>query len=140
MKKLLFLLVATFTIVVSVNSQRVYTLANDTITDGATTYTVAVSSTSSSGSLVLQAAFTQLSGTTAATANIQGSADGVNYSDLVDIAEVLKVIPNDTVTVVNGTVCQAIITNSPFRYYRWKIVHTGTQSTKIVQAYLPKLK
>ena len=140
MKKILLFLICVFAFVAFANAQKVYTLANDTLTDAETVYTVPVQSSSSKGAVTLQIALTNISGTTAGTITLQGSIDNSNYAEITNIADMFNVIPDDTITVADGTVGQAIIQQSPFKYYRWKYVGSGTQSTKIEQAYLPKLK
>lgn len=140
MKKLLFLLVALFALAAFANAQRVYTLPNDTLTDAETVYTTAIESSSSRGTVTLQAVFTQLTGTTAITAYPQGSVDGTSFVDITNVADMFTAFPSDTVTVTDGVVAHLIIKSSPYKSYRWKLVGTGTQSTKIEQSYVPKLK
>lgn len=140
MKKLFIFLVAIFAFVAFANAQNTFTLANDTLTDATTSYSAALNSSTSMGTLVMQVTFTQISGTSAGSAYLQGSVDGTSFTNITDIQDMFTVFPDDTVTVANGTVASAIIKNSPFKYYRWKYVPTGTQSTKAEHVYLPKLR
>lgn len=140
MKKLVLLSIVLFAFVAFASAQRVYTVPNDTLDDAETINLQAVNSSSSQGTVTLQATFTQLSGTSAGTANFQGSVDGVVYQDLVSLAGLFEILPSDALTITNGAVYQVIIQNSPYKYYRLKAVGAGTQSTEVSFSYLPKIK
>lgn len=109
------------------------------LTDAATVNSEAVRSTSSEGTVMLQASFVTLTGTTAATATLEGSLDGVNYLKVSTVAGKYDFYTSDSVTVINGTVMQVAITNAPHGFYRFKVVGTGTQTTTCSFSYLPKL-
>jgi hypothetical protein len=110
-----------------------------TLTDAATIYSDNVRSTSSEGTVMLQASFVQTTGTTAGTATLEGSLDGVNWLKVSTVAGKYDFYTSDSVTVINGTVMQAAITNAPHGFYRFKVVGAGTQSTECSFSYLPKL-
>lgn len=114
-------------------------LPDVTLTDAATINSDAVRSTSSKGTVMLQASFANVSGTTGGTATLEGSLDGVNYLKVSTVAGKYDFYTSDSVTVTDGTVMQVVITNAPHGFYRFKVVGTGTQSTTCSFTYLPKL-
>lgn len=81
--------------------------------------------------VTVQPTFTKISGTAAATAKLQGSVDGVAYSDIGSAY---------TVTDVAVQTHFWIVTPSNYQYYRLNIVPTGTQSVKVVTPVLVRKK
>jgi len=109
------------------------------LTNTATVYSEAVRSTSSEGTVMLQASFANLTGTTGATVTLEGSLDGTNFLKVSTVAGKYDFYTSDTVTAVDTTVMQAAITKAPHGFYRFKVVGTGTQTTTCSFSYLPKL-
>lgn len=140
MKKLVILFTLIFAFTVFANAQRVYTATADTLQGDETVNLGVVNSSSSSGTLLLQALCTQLGGTSDGTLLLQGSADGTSYVTITETANLFNFFPNDTLTITNGAVMQCIITNSPYKYYRWQGAGTASDTTLITPKYLPKLK
>lgn len=81
--------------------------------------------------VTVQPTFTKISGTAAATVKLQGSVDGVAYSDIGN---------SYTVTDVATQTASFIVTPSNYQYYRLNIVPTGTQSVKVVTPVLVRKK
>ena len=117
----------------------IYNLDDVTLTDAATIYSDLIDSTSAKGTLTLQASFANVSGTTAGTATLEGSIDGVSFKKISTVAGKFDFYASDSETVVDALVMQAAITVSPFAAYRFKVVGSGTQSTTCSFSYLPKL-
>lgn len=140
MKKLFILLVAIFAFVAFANAQNVYNATADTLQGAETVNLGVVNSSSSSGTLVLQALCTELGGTSDGTLILRGSVDGTSYVDIVETAGVFNFYPNDTLTITDGAVITCVITNSPFGYYLWQGVGTASDTTLVTPKYLPKLK
>ena len=69
-----------------------------------------------------QPTFTKISGTASATVKLQGSVDGLQYSDIGS---------SYTVTDVATQTATFIVAPSSYQYYRLQIVPTGTQSVKV---------
>ena len=116
-----------------------YDKGSATLTDAGTVYSSPVESTSAQGTLMLQASFTNVSGTTAGTATLEGSIDGVAYKTISTVAGKFDFYASDTETISNGLVMQAAITASPFGFYRFKVVGSGTQETTCAFSLYPKL-
>lgn len=116
----------------------IYNLDDVTLTDAATIYSEAVDSSSSQGTLTLQASFANVSGTTGGTATLEGSIDGVNFKTISTVAGKFDFYASDSETVSDGLVMQAAITASPFGFYRFKVVGTGTQETTCSFSFFPK--
>ena len=109
------------------------------LTDAATIYSEAIRSTSSQGTVMMQASFANLTGTTGATVTVEGSLDGINYLKITTVAGKYDFYTSDTVTAVDASVMQGAITSAPHGFYRFKVVGTGTQTTTCSFSYLPKL-
>lgn len=136
MKKLILLLVASFALVAFANAQRVFSLTGDTVNGNETIYVDAVlESSTSSGTLTLQAAFSEIGGTSDGSAYLQGSLDGSSYVDILETTGLFHFYPNDTLTITNGAVMQAVVLNSPFIEYRWKVVGTASDSTFVTPKF-----
>jgi hypothetical protein len=139
MKKWITLLVFAFVaMVTSAQQGKVYTLTNDTITNTGTVYSDVVTSTGAANSIVFQVVTTQLSGTSAGTAILQGSVDGTSYVTLSEKNGLIAGLPNDTLTISNGAIWNITVLNSPWKYYKIKAVGSGTSSTKVVYKYIYK--
>lgn len=102
----------------------------DTITNAVTKYQIGVIN-GYNEIITVQPTFTKISGTAAATAKLQGSVDGVAYSDIGS---------SYTVTDVATQTHFWIVTPSSYQYYRLNIVPTGTQSVKVVTPVLVRKK
>lgn len=74
-----------------------------------------------------QPTFTKISGTAAATVKLQGSVDGLQYSDIGS---------SYTVTDVASQTASFVVAPSSYQYYRLQIVPTGTQSVKVITPVL----
>lgn len=134
------MIVVMFAFVAFANAQSVYSATGDTL-QGAETVTLGVVvSTSSSGTLAIQALCTELGGTSDGTLRLQGSVDGTSYNFITSIDGKFDFYPNDTLTITDGAVIQCLITNSPFNYYRWSGSGTSGDTTLITPIYSPKLK
>lgn len=73
--------------------------------------------------LTFQLNVTKLSGTTAGSAYVQGSLDGVNYFTLPG---------TDTLTFANSNNFKVwVLPKSQFLWYRVRAIGSGTQSTKL---------
>jgi hypothetical protein len=116
----------------------VYPSGTATLTDAGTIYSSPVESSSSRGTLTLQASFENVSGTTAGTATFEGSIDGVNYKTISTVAGKFDFYASASEAISDGLVMQAAITNSPFGFYRFKVVGSGTQSTTCTFSFYPK--
>jgi hypothetical protein len=117
----------------------IYQSGSATLTDAGTVYSSPVDSTSSKGTLLIQALFENVSGTTAGTATFEGSVDGVSYKTISTVAGKFDFYASDTETISNGSVMQVAITASPFLFYRFKVVGSGTQETTCTFSYAAKL-
>lgn len=74
-----------------------------------------------------QPTFTKISGTAAATVKLQGSVDGLQYTDIGS---------SYTVTDVASQTTSFVVAPSSYQYYRLQIVPTGTQSVKVTTPVL----
>lgn len=79
--------------------------------------------------IAVQPTFVKISGTAAATVKLQGSVDGVAYTDIGS---------SYTVTDVATQTTAWIITPSNYVHYRLNIVPTGTQSVKVTTPVLAR--
>jgi hypothetical protein len=104
--------------------------ATDTITNAVTKYQYAAVK-GYNEIIAVQPTFTKISGTAAATVKMQGSVDGVQYTDIGT---------SYTVTDVATQTTAFIITPSSYQYYRLSIVPTGTQSVKVTTPVLVRKK
>lgn len=94
----------------------------DTLTNAATR-DLTLRVPGSNNVLTFQLNVKKLSGTTAGTAFVQGSLDGVNYFTLSG---------TDTLTMANSDNYKSwVLPRSNFLYYRIRVVGTGTQSTQL---------
>lgn len=118
---------------------KIYNLDDVVLTDAATIQSGKIESTSAKGTLLLQASFANVSGTTAGTATLEGSVDGTSFKKITTVAGKFDFYASDTETITNGLVMQVAITESPFLFYRFNVVGAGTQSTTCSFSYLPKL-
>ena len=116
-----------------------YNKPDVTLTDAATINSEIIDSTSARGTITLQASFANVSGTTAGTATLEGSIDGISFKKISTVAGKFDFYASDSETVVDALVMQAAITASPFGFYRFKVVGSGTQSTTCSFSYFPKL-
>jgi hypothetical protein len=138
MKKLfLMLMLAVVAIAVSAQRGRVITLDVDTITDAGTT-SVVLPAFTGDDMVTIQAVYTQLTGTAAGTATLEGSVDGTNYVALTDYAGFIKGYPNDSLTITNGATTSWVVQGNGFYKYRVKNVGSGTQSTEVDVSYIRK--
>lgn len=118
---------------------KIYNLADVTLTDAATIYSDLIDSTSAKGTLTLQASFANVSGTTAGTATFEGSIDGINFKTIAVVAGKFDFYASASEAISDGLVMQVAITASPFGFYRFKVVGSGTQSSTCSFSYFPKL-
>lgn len=100
----------------------------DTITNAVTKYQYGIINDRNQH-VTVQSTYTKLSGTAAATATLEGSINGVQYNTVPDTSSYTV---TDTTTQSNVWV----VAPSPFKFYRVKVVPTGTQSVKIVSDVL----
>jgi hypothetical protein len=140
MKKLIIFLVAIFAFVAFADAQRVYNATADTLQGAETVNLGVVRSTSSRGTLALQALCTELGGTSDGTLLLQGSVDGTSYNTITNVVGKFDFYPSDTLTITDGAIIQCLITGSPFNYYRWQGGGTASDTTLITPIYSPKLK
>jgi hypothetical protein len=140
MKRIILIIAVMFAFVAFAEAQRVYTQTGDTLQGAETVNFTAIRSTSSSGTLALQALCTELGGTSDGTLILQGSVDGTSYNTITTVAGKYDFYPNDTLTITDGAVIQCLITASPFNYYRWQGGGTASDTTLVTQKYSPKLK
>lgn len=104
--------------------------ATDTITNATTKNQIGIVN-GYNEIITIQPTFVKISGTAAATAKLQGSVDGVAYSDIGS---------SYTVTDVATQTHFWIVTPSSYQYYRLNIVPTGTQSVKVTTPVLVRRK
>jgi hypothetical protein len=103
-------------------AQTAMTPATDTVTNAATR-DLSLKIPGTNAVLTFQLNVVKLSGTTAGTAFVQGSLDGVNYVTLPG---------SDTLTLANASVTKAWVQpRSNFLFYRIRVVGSGTQSTQL---------
>jgi hypothetical protein len=140
MKKILSFMVVMLAFVALANGQRVYSTAVDTLQGNETVNFAAIQSSSSSGTLAIQALCTELGGTSDGTLLLQGSVDGTSYVTINSVVGKYDFFPNDTLTITDGAVMTCLITGSPFNYYRLQGAGTASDTTLITPKYSPKLK
>lgn len=97
--------------------------ATDTITNSTPKFQYAIVN-GSNVHFTVQSTLTKISGTVAGTVKVQGSVDGVNYTDIAGQTAF-------TLTDVASQVCSFVILSSPYQFYRVAVTPSGTQSTKI---------
>jgi hypothetical protein len=136
-KYILMLMLVVVAIAVSAQKGRVIDLPTGTITDAGTTYVVLPAFTSDDP-VTIQASFTQLTGTAAGTATLEGSVDGTNYIALTDYATFLKGYPAASLTITDGSTTSWVVQTNGYYKYRVKSVGTGTQSTEVDVSYIRK--
>lgn len=140
MKKALFILGFLFFAVVAFGQNQkgtVVTLAADTLTNTTAKQTVITPVFAGQNMLIVQSVYTNLTGTTAGTAYLQGSLDGTSYKIINTTGELLN-FPNDTLTVINGVVGMWVIKDTPYRYFRVAHVPSGIHTTRVVTKYTIK--
>lgn len=98
----------------------------DTITDAVTELQYGIINGSNIHA-TFQPTFTKISGTAAATVKLQGSVDGLQYTDIGS---------SYTVTDVASQTTSFVVAPSSYQYYRLQIVPTGTQSVKVITPVL----
>lgn len=140
MKRIVLIIAMTFAVLGAANAQKVIAGTPDTL-QGAETVTFSnITSTSSKGTLAIQALCTQLGGTSDGTLVLQGSVDGLSFTTLTETTGKFNFYPSDTLTITDGAVMEAVITNSPFKYYRWKGTGTASDTTLITPKHVGKLQ
>lgn len=97
--------------------------ATDTITNATPKFQYAIVN-GSNVHFTVQCSLDKISGTVAGTVKVQGSVDGVSYTDIAGQTAF-------TLTDVASQVCSFVILNSPYQFYRVAVTPSGTQSTKI---------
>ncbi len=131
MKKLIAIgviaaLVFTMPTFAQTNTATVMSPALDTLTNVDTSNLV-LKVPGSNNILTVQLNVVKLTGTTAGTATLQGSLDGLNYKDIKGA---------DTLTLANASqVFHWVQPRSNYLYYKVRTLGTGTQSTQL-KAYL----
>lgn len=100
--------------------------ATDTITNAVTKYQYGIIN-GANVHATFQPTFVKISGTAAATVKLQGSIDGLSWSDEGS---------SYTVTDVASQTASFVVTPSKWAYYRLSIVPTGTQSVKVTTPVL----
>lgn len=125
MKHFLFLLVAVMALTVStqLQAQTALTPVTDTLTDAGTRNLTIKISGAYNDVLTFQLNVVKINGTTAGSAYVQGSLDGVNYFTLPG---------TDTLTLTNGNNFKGWVAGkSNYLFYRVHVVGSGTQSTQL---------
>lgn len=97
--------------------------ATDTITNSTVKYQYAIVN-GSNVHFTVQSKLDKISGTVAGTVKVQGSVDGLSYTDIAGQTPF-------TLTDVASQVCSFVMLHSPYQFYRVVVTPTGTQSTKI---------
>jgi len=132
MKKL-FILFALIAFTMGAFAQRANTvnsLTLDTITNTETSY-ITVANFTGDLPFAVQLLATNLSGTTAGTAVLEGSIDGTSYVPILDETNVMKAYPNDTMTIVTTAVTTWLVLDNKWTHYRINVSSTGTHTTKL---------
>lgn len=122
----------------SAQTGRLYTTANDTITNTGVATSDVITLAGSYKSLAVMVKYTQLSGTTGGTAVFQGSIDGTNYTTLTDAGGSVKMYPSSTLTIASAAVFHFVVQDVPFKYFKVVSTGSGTSSTKVEVKYLYK--
>lgn len=112
-----------------------YSLNSDTVTNSATKY-LTLQVKKYYGTVTMQAVVTKLSGTAGGTVTLQGSNDGTNYETVNTNYSTAQTL---SVTNVTTSTKLFVITGSPYNYYRFKYVGTGTMACTIKGYLLPSL-
>ena len=131
MKKLFSLIVCLVAFVALAQAQTVVASGSDTLKGNETVNFTPVVSSTSSGVLTMQALCTEIGGTSDGTLLLQGSVDGISYQTVNTLTGIFDFQPNDTLTITDGAVMQAIIRDSPFKYFRWQGAGTASDTTLI---------
>jgi len=140
MKKIVILLISMFVFVSFTNGQKVYQKESDTLKGAETVKFPSIQSSSSSGTLTLQATCTELGGTSDGTLILEGSVDGSSFNTITEKVGLFTFYPNDTLTITDGSVMQVVIVNSPFKFYRYSGTGTASDTTIVDTKFLPKIK
>lgn len=131
------LMLAVVAIAVSAQKGKVIDMPTATITDAGTT-SVVLPAFTSDDPVTIQATFTQITGTAAGTATLEGSVDGTNYIPLTDYATFIKGYPADSLTIIDGATTSWVVQTNGYYKYRVKSVGAGTQSTEVDVSYIRK--
>lgn len=97
--------------------------ATDTITNATPKFQYAIVN-GSNVHFTVQCSLDKISGTVAGTVKVQGSVDGLFYTDISGQTPF-------TLTDVANQTCSFVVLHSPYQYYRVAVTPSGTQSTKI---------
>lgn len=130
-------MLAVVAIAVSAQKGRVITLDVDTITDAGTT-SVVLPQFTGDDMVTIQSVYTELTGTAAGTATLEGSVNGTDYVPITDFVGILKGYPNDSLTITDGSTTSWVVQGNAFYKYRVKNVGTGTQSTEVDVSFIRK--
>jgi len=132
MKKILF--IAVMFIALGANAQ-IYSLKStttskvkDTVTNTATRIQM-LQIKGDNSVLTVQPTFTKISGTAGGTATLQGSVDGVGYSNIGSAYTVTDTATQTTMWSVNPSI---------YQYYQLKYVGTGTMAVSFVTTVLAR--
>lgn len=116
------MLILSLVIFTGANAQSALQPATDTLTNAATR-NLSMKITGSNNVLTFQLNMTNISGTTAGTAFVQGSLDGVRFTTLKG---------TDTVTLSNSVLVKTWeVARSNYSFYQIHVIGTGTQSTQL---------
>lgn len=141
MKKLFLLLICALIFAFpSIAQEGIFTaFATDTL-DDAETIQIELSPTfrSAWNTIAIQVVFTNISGTTAGTATLETSLDGISWETLTEKDGLVSAWPNISFTIVDGGVVIYLIQESPFMKYRVNLVGSGTQATDVSGGYVYK--
>lgn len=123
MKKLLCLIAIILMAAVGVQAQTALSPTTDTLTNAATRDLTVKIPGAYNEVLTFQLNVVKISGTTAGSAYVQGSLDGVNYFTLPG---------TDTLTLANNNNFKSwVVAKSQYLHYRVHVVGSGTQSTQL---------
>lgn len=140
MKKITILFVAMlFAIASYAQIEKVHTAPYDSVLAVETVYTGLISLSGSYSSLTIQGLCTEIKDSDG-TLILQGSTDGVSYTNLAPEAGVIIYRPNnDTLTITAGAIQQVQFVGNPYNFYRWKATGTANDSTIITTTYVYKV-
>ena len=132
MKKL-FMILALLAFTFGAYAQRpnvITALTVDTVTNTTQSF-IAVGTFTSELPFAVQLLATNLTGTTAGTAVLEGSLDGTTYVPILDETNLLKAYPNDTMTIVDAAASTWIVLDNKYYKYRINVTPTGSHTTKL---------
>jgi len=110
------------------------TLTNTSAKNG----TTVIKLPSVQNSLTVQVLFTQLSGTSAGSAVLEGSVDGTTYHTINATSSTAVIFVNDTATVASGGKWAMTVLHPDLLYYRMRYIPSGTHSTKVTGKWMYK--